>query len=122
MSTQPGRRSLGVLLGLVLLAAAGMQWWGAGQEQRQGQRLAALAQQGDIRMVSSETCIYCGAARRWMTEHRVPFDECFIERDAPCQALYDATGAQGTPTLLVRGQVQLGFNVTRLLATLEARG
>ena len=122
MSTQPGRRSLAALLGLALLAGAGMQWWGAGQAQRQGQRLAALARPGDIRMLSSQTCVYCGEARRWMSAHQVSFDECFIERDAPCQALYDATGAQGTPTLLVRGQVQLGFNVTRLLATLEARG
>ena len=120
MRTRP--RALAALLGLVLAAGAGMQWWGVGQERRQGERLAALARPGDIRMLSSQTCVYCGAARRWMGEHRVPFDECFIERDAPCQALYDATGARGTPTLLVRGQVQLGFDAAKLLAALGGRG
>ena len=120
MRTRP--RALAALLGLVLAAGAGMQWWGVGQERRQGERLAALARPGDIRMLSSQTCVYCGAARRWMVEHRVPFEECFIERDAPCQALYDATGARGTPTLLVRGQVQLGFDAAKLLAALWGRG
>jgi len=116
-----GRRSLAVLIALVLLASAAMQWWRQGAEQRTGQRLATLAQPGDIRMLSSETCVYCNAARRWMAEHRVRFDECFIERDAACQAVYDATQARGAPTLLVRGQVQLGFDAARVLAVLEGR-
>ena len=120
MRTRP--RALAALLGLVLAAGAGMHWWGTVDEQRQGQKLAALARPGDIRMLSSQTCVFCGAARRWMVEHRVPFDECFIEREATCQALYEATGARGTPTLLVRGQVQLGFDVAKLLAVLGGRG
>ena len=57
-----------------------------------------------------------------MTEHRVRFDECFIERDEQCKALYDATLARGTPTLIVRGQVQFGFNAGNILAVLQARG
>lgn len=98
-----------------------MQWWGGGQERRQGEQLAALARPGDIRMVSSDTCVFCGIARKWMTAHRVAFDECFIERDASCRTLYEATGARGTPTMLVRDQVQLGFDASRVQAALEAR-
>ena len=115
-----GRRSLAVLLALVLLASAATQWWGSSAERRQGERLAARAQPGDIRMLSSETCVYCAAARRWLAEYRVRFDECFIERDVQCKVLYDATQARGTPTLIVRGQVQLGFNAGKVLAALEA--
>ena len=117
-----GPRSIALLCVLVLGVAAGMQWWGHAGELRRGVRLAAVARAGDIRMLSSETCVFCTAARRWMTEHRVPFDECFVERDAQCRALYDATLARGTPTLIVRGQVQLGFDAARILAVLEARG
>jgi glutaredoxin len=118
----PERRSLAVLLALVLGASVATQWWGHTRDSRQGERLAALAGPGDIRMLSSETCAYCTAARRWMTEHRVGFVECFIERDAQCQALYDATQSRGTPTLIVRGQRQLGFDAARVLAALEASG
>ena len=117
-----GPRSIALLVTLVLAVGAGMQWWGHAGEQSRGERLAALARPGDIRMLSSQTCVFCTAARRWMTEHRVRFDECFIERDAQCKALYDATLARGTPTLIVRGQVQLGFNAGNILAVLQARG
>jgi glutaredoxin len=112
-------RSIGVLLLLVLAASAGMQVWHGSAERRQAERLAVLAQTGDIRMLSSVTCVYCEAARRTMTRHGVRFDECFIERDPNCQALYAGSGARGTPTLLVRGRVLVGFDVRRLVETLE---
>jgi glutaredoxin len=112
--------SIGGLLALMLAATAAMQWWQGSSERRAYARLAALAQPGDIRMLSSESCAFCEAARRTMTTYRVRFDECFIERDADCKALYDATAARGTPTLLVRGQVQLGFSVQRVVGALEA--
>lgn len=112
--------SIGGLLALVLAATAAMQWWEGASERGAYTRLASLAQPGDIRMLSSETCAFCEAARRTLTTHRVRFDECFIERDADCKALYDATAGRGTPTLLVRGQVQLGFDVRKVLGALEA--
>ena len=119
---RPAGGSVAWLLALVLVAGGASQWWGYSHERRQGERLAALARPGDIRMVSSESCSYCTAARRWLTEHSVRFDECFIERDPQCQAIYQATQARGTPTLIVRGQVQLGFDAGRLLALLQAGG
>lgn len=115
-------RHVAVLLGLVLAASAAQQWWQGASERRGLERLAALAQPGDIRMLSSETCPYCDAARRTMSAHGVRFDECFIERDSDCRALYEATQARGTPTLIVRGRPQLGFYVPRLVEALEARG
>ena len=115
-----GRRaSLGLLVVLVLMAGAANQWWHGASERRDGARLAALAQPGDIRMLASVTCVYCEAARHWMTAQGVRFDECFIERDAQCQALYDASGARGTPTLLVRGRVQVGFQAKRVIEALQ---
>lgn len=68
------------------------------------------AKRGDILMISSATCVFCEQARAWMTERKVPFTECFIETDAQCAATYRALFAPGTPTLLVRGQRQVGFS------------
>lgn len=98
------------LLVVILLAALASWGWRAHVERTDGERLAALARPGDIRMISSETCGWCTAARRWMTQKGIPFDECFIEREARCLADYEALGAQGTPTLMVRGQRILGFD------------
>jgi glutaredoxin len=69
-------------------------------------------------MISSETCGWCTAARRWMTEQSVPFEECFVERDARCLADYQALGGQGTPTLVVRGRTVLGFDRARVIEIL----
>jgi glutaredoxin len=115
-------RSLATLLVLALAASAAHQWWQGASERRGLERLASLAQPGDIRMLSSETCAHCDAARRTMKSHGVRFDECLIERDRDCRALYEATQVRGTPTLIVRGVPQLGFQVPRLLEALEARG
>lgn len=117
----PATRSIALLAALLLATGAATQWWQGRSQARLGERLAALAQPGDIHMLSSLTCTFCAAARQWLTEHRVGFNECFIERDAQCQTVYAATGARGTPTLLVRGQVQLGFDPERVLAALPAR-
>ena len=86
-----------------------------------GGQLAQQALAGDILMLSSTSCVFCERARRWMLDQQVPFSECFIERDADCAARYQALGARGTPTLLVRGQAQLGFSPQQVLARLQAQ-
>ena len=117
-----GPRSIALLVTLVLAVGAGMQWWGHAGAQSRGERLAALAQPGDIRMLASETCAICAVARSWFDEHRVPFSECLIERDAQCQADFDATRSPGTPVIVVRGLPQVGFNPERLRLALQPRG
>ena len=108
-------RTLASLLLLVLLVSGASEWWRERQSAAQGRQLAGVARPGDITMLSSVTCVFCERARRWMTLHQVPFSECFIERDAACAQQYQALGARGTPTLLVRGQAQLGFDAQRVL-------
>ena len=117
MKTSP-RSLLGLLL-LVLAVGGLQQWWAGRAQQRLGEQLAALAQVGDIRMLSSESCGVCTLARAWFTEHRVAFQECWIERDAACRAEFEARQSPGTPVLLVRGQGQLGFSPQRVLAGLQ---
>lgn len=112
------RPPLSLLVVIAVTALASWVWRGhvAAED---GQRLAQRVRPGDIRMISSETCPYCRAARQWMTQQGVPFEECFIERDARCLADYQALGAVGTPTLVVRGQRVIGFDRARLLEILE---
>ena len=112
-------RQLLPLVVIVTLVLGGMQALQAWQSRGQGDALRAVAQPGDILMVSSTTCSYCTRARTWMTEQQVPFTECFIEQDAACAATFQRLGGQGTPTLLVRGQVIVGFDRARLLTVLS---
>ena len=115
------RRSLLALVALVGIGAAAMHGVGAWSRERLGVQVAAAAKPGDIRMIGSVTCIYCAAARAWFIEHRVPFDECLIERDAACAEAYRALMTPGTPVLLVRGKPLLGFDAKAIADTLAAR-
>jgi glutaredoxin len=107
------------LLVVVALAAAASWAWRGHVSAEDGALLAQRVRPGDIRMISSETCPYCLAARRWMTQQGLPFSECFIERDPQCAADYQALGGVGTPTLVVRGQRVIGFDRARLLEILQ---
>ena len=107
---------------LVLMAAVmwgGVQLLRGCQDERSWQEVAQAAAPGDIVMLSSETCAFCQQARVWLTERRVPFRECFIERDAACAAAYQAVLAPGTPTLIVRGQRIVGFDIERVAQALK---
>lgn len=114
------RRSLFVLAALVLAVSGASQWWAGHREAQLGGEMASAARAGDILMVSSDTCVFCGQARAWLREHGVAFSECSIERDAACAARYRALMMPGTPVLLVRGQTQLGFDPERVLRALSA--
>ena len=114
------RAVLGLAVWLLLISSAS-RWWQGHQERERGEQVAALAQPGDIHMLSSETCAICAQARKWFTEHRVAFGECMIERDEACRRAYEAEQAPGTPVIMVRGRAQLGFSPQRLQAALEAK-
>ena len=120
----PSRRSLFGLVVMLLVVSGAAEWWREHQTQQVGRELAQLARPGDITMVSSTTCVFCTRARQFMTVQQVPFTECFIETDLACAQRYQALGAGGTPTLLVRGQTQLGFSAAAVrdqLRTLAPR-
>jgi len=104
---------------VVALAWAGSTAWREHVASQDGVLLARRVRPGDIRMISSETCPYCLAARRFMSQEGIPFQECFIEREEKCLADYQALGAVGTPTLVVRGQRVTGFDRARLLEILK---
>lgn len=109
-------RSLLIVIALTFAAS----WaWRSHVSAKDGEELAQRAQPGDIRMISSETCGWCTAARRWMRSEGVAFSECFVERDAQCAADYQARGARGTPTLVVRGQTVVGFDRGRIVEILQ---
>ncbi|MDR7331317.1 glutaredoxin family protein [Roseateles asaccharophilus] len=107
------------LLVIIALAAAASWGWRSHVKSQDGELLAQRVKPGDIRMISSETCGWCTAARRWMQDEGIAFDECFIERDSKCLADYQALGGQGTPTLVVRGQKVLGFDRSRIVELIQ---
>lgn len=119
---RPSRKAWLGLLVLVLVVSTANQWWVGRQKAALGRQVAELARAGDIHMLSSDSCAICVVARGWLTENKVPFTECSIERDTACRDTFDATRAPGTPVMLVRGQPQVGFDAQRVLQRLQQPG
>lgn len=113
-------KGLGSLLLIVGLVSGGTTWLRERDQQVLAQAMRAQARPGDLRLLSSRTCIYCDRARAWLSRHAIPFEECFVEQDAACLQRYQATGARGTPTVQVRERVQLGFDPQRVAQALGA--
>jgi glutaredoxin len=105
------------LLWILVAATVGWELFLRHQEREQTRALQA-AQAGDIRMISSESCVFCARARDWFVRNEVRFGECFIEKDPQCMADYQALNSPGTPLLVVKGQVQLGFAPGRVAQAL----
>jgi len=119
IDTSPGKRRSIITLVLIVLAVSGAHHWWAGHIQsRLGEQMAALAQPGDIRMLSSQSCAICATTRLWLQQHGVTHAECFIETDKQCAALFEALRAPGTPVMWVRGQAQVGFDARRVIDAL----
>ena len=119
MTASP-RRKVWWLIAVVVWVGVTWQVGRSWLRQDMADDLQRLVRPGDIRMVSSETCVFCASARHWLTQAKLPFDECFVERDAACAAAYSAQGAPGTPLLFVRGRPQLGFSPQRVRDALAA--
>jgi glutaredoxin len=115
------KRELFSFVAVVLCATLAFEAWQQWQSWRQAQALATLVRAGDLRLISSQTCVYCTQARRWLQAKALPFSECFIEQDAACAATYRALHSPGTPLVMVRGEPQLGFDPERVRRALSAQ-
>lgn len=111
---------LALVMALALLISA---WLRSGQEPAdadQTAQLRAQLQPGQLQMISSTSCGYCTKARLWLTEQKIPFDECFVEKDEGCRQRWQQTGARATPTFVLRDQAVLGLDVPRFLQLLKS--
>lgn len=108
-----------VVLAAGLFAAFGVKAYRYFGPYDTGQRMAAAAQPGDIQMYSYTTCGICRKAKRWFAFHGVPYQECYADRDAACNARFEALKTRGTPTFDIRGAVLQGFDPERIVLALE---
>lgn len=124
METAQASRTRWPLVALVLaviVAALAAQWWHTRSYQRFGEAMAALAMPGDIHLIASRDCEGCDIARAWLRQYRVAFTECDVDRDLRCQEAFRASGAERTPAIVVRGEVQQGFMPQRIFDRLRTR-
>lgn len=117
---RPSRRSwlmLAIMVSVIWGGSQAVGWW---RQERAAQAVQAHARAGDIVMFTTDTCPYCERARQWLQAHSVPWQECNVERHAPCALLYQSRGSPGVPLMRVKGQWSLGFDPVWVGEALQA--
>lgn len=85
----------------------------------------AVAPEGGVVLYATAWCPACKAARRWLTDNKVPFVEKDVEKDpAAAEELMQRARAaglstSGVPVLDIRGNLIQGFDPERIRALLR---
>jgi glutaredoxin 3 len=73
-------------------------------------------------LFSTSTCTWCLRAKRYFKEHRVPFKEINIERDAKAaRDIVRKTGQTGVPVIKIGSSWIVGFDRERIEKELARR-
>jgi glutaredoxin len=78
----------------------------------------------DIKIYSTQTCVYCHAEKEFLKEHNVPYHEIMVDADeAAAQEMIKLSGQMGVPfTIIIKDDDSeehiLGFDQPRLTAAL----
>ncbi|MBN1921340.1 MAG: glutathione S-transferase N-terminal domain-containing protein [Anaerolineae bacterium] len=64
---------------------------------------------------STPTCPYCQAAKKYLQQRGVPFEDEDVSRNIiAAQYMVQRSGQQGVPVIQVGGEIIIGFDRTRL--------
>jgi glutaredoxin-like YruB-family protein len=68
---------------------------------------------------STPTCPYCQAAKKYLQQRGVPFEDEDVSRNIiAAQYMVQRSGQQGVPVIQVGGEIVIGFDRARLDALL----
>ena len=72
---------------------------------------------------STPTCRFCVAVKRYLKDHKIPFRDVDVSRDAQAAAeMTRKSGQRGVPVIDVNGRTIVGFDKRRLNAALGIKG
>jgi glutaredoxin len=79
--------------------------------------------QAEVVLYCTPWCVDCPQARQYFKDHAIPYVEVDISRDraAARRVRGWADGVEETPTIVIRGQVMVGFDRARVEAALAGK-
>jgi glutaredoxin 3 len=76
-----------------------------------------------VTVYTTPTCAFCKAAKRYLREKRVRFQEVDVSHDTTAaDEIARRTGRRAVPVIEVNGRLIVGFDKRRLNAALGVRG
>lgn len=112
---------------LLLVCLAGAAWWGyqkgaPGGEAQEMAKLVAGLEASDVMIYGASWCPHCKAAKKWMGEQGIKFEECDVQASKTCaDQLMRLDPQGGIPYFIVKGQhIKDGFDAAEFVAALKA--
>lgn len=69
---------------------------------------------------TTQTCVYCRAAKKFFAEHNVQYEEKDVVSDEEARnSMIEKSGQMGVPVIEVNGNIVVGFNKQKLAELLK---
>lgn len=72
-----------------------------------------------VTIYTAPTCVHCKAAKAYMKEHNIPYEEKNVMEDADARSWMLERGYRGVPVITVNEEEIVGFDKERLESLLE---
>ena len=77
----------------------------------------------DVKVYSTPTCPWCTKAKKFLSEHKIEFEDINVAADASARDdMIKKSGQMGVPVLDIDGQIILGFDVAKIRTALNISG
>lgn len=111
------------LFKLVIVVAAVFAWSTRSQWLETPQRVSQeVAAPTGISIYTTSTCGYCHDAKAYMDQRRIAYTEYDVEHDIDRRRQFYALGGQGTPLIVVKGEILHGFEAGQLQDAIDRSG
>jgi len=67
-----------------------------------------------VTLYSTHRCPHCRRAKQWLQQHKLPFQEFDIERNARAFKDFQRLGGRGVPVVVIDGERVDGFDPKRM--------
>lgn len=69
----------------------------------------------DIKIYSTPTCPYCKLAKQYISSKNLNYEDIDVSQDKTAiEAMVKLSGQMGVPTVVINGQIVVGFDKTRI--------
>lgn len=80
-------------------------------------------QENKVIVYSTQTCPYCILLKNWLDERKIPYEYNDVGvNQEKAKEMIQKTGQMGVPVIDIAGDVIIGFNQSRIEASLKEKG
>ena len=81
-----------------------------------------MAAKPKVKIYSTPTCVYCGMAKEFLNEHKIPFQNVDVSEDSKAaEEMIKKSGQMGVPVLEIGKEIMVGYDLARIKKALKLK-